>query len=401
MIIFAILILLFSYALNRSVYSTFFIYNLYMAPAIVIGKFEIATMLMLGSVFMLCGAYFYKIIKYKGIFRKKTKDFISIGNEEKLRKFIILNFLICTGLSILYYYQIGLPILSENVGLARLESRHAVGGSYLYQRVFRVFMPILTMIYFCFLYDKRMANHFNKYIFTLMLLSTCFFLVATGIRGNLITFILIPMIILYGRVNGRIRINKAIFLTLIGLFALIVSTKLMYKDTSVLDIFYLIFIRIALLGTDGIEFMYYSYVPEYGFQGIEIYYNDFMSILYKLKIVGGEYYTFGAEIARRLLGDNYHGESAAVYYVGELYAANGYIAVFFGSILIGMVVQFINEKLYDNNKNIVQIAILSYLSSVLFMMLGGPLLSMFIDYTLGLSMIYIYYLAITRIKLFK
>ena len=101
-----------------------------------------------------------------------------------------------------------------------------------------------------------------------------------------------------------------------------------------------------------------------------------------------ENFTYSAQIAMQILGPKYRGEQAAIYFFGEFYANFGFVGVVFFSLLLGVFLQIISIKTMKTNKTLLRVAALSYFQAVLIMILGGPLVSMFVDYFVTVSLFF-------------
>lgn len=372
------------------------IFAFFVAPAAIAADYYVALLFTIGIFALAIGGLFFNLVvgknAKKSLVQFQSKN-ISIGFQSPQTFFItwILLITFCFMMTTIYFSVVGFSIFAEEVGLARLESRHAISGSYIFQRLFRVFLPILCMMYFLFSFSELTKKYYKKSVLVLISLATLFFLVATGLRGNVLIFFFTPFVVLVGLTSKNIRFMNIIFFGFIVVGIGMGATKLMYGDVSFFEVIGIIFQRLSGAASDGIGYVVNSDIPENGFYFGQTYINDFLSFFTKLGLTSAEYNTYSAYIAEELLGNRYNGEAAAVYIFGEFYANFGYFGLFLGSFLVGFFFQFIYFKSLTINKSILRISVLAYLQGVLVTILGGPTLSMFIDYSITIILFFILY----------
>jgi oligosaccharide repeat unit polymerase len=318
--------------------------------------------------------------------RNRTRQPFRLGFSSP--KYFMLAFCTLLSISILgssyYFYKVGISLFSDEVGLARLLNRHDVSGSYVWQRLFRVLLPILCLTYFFMKNLDPMKKYYSNFAAVSLFFITACFLVFTGLRGNLLTFMLTPLI--FGVSINLIRTSMMLKI-MGGLFAVsgaLFISSLMYagRGLDLLDLTLLIWKRLTSAATDGIEFAIYDDVPRHGLYLGETYFWDIMSLPSKLGLVSENVKNYSAYAAENLLGVRYNGEAAAVYVFGEFYVNFGGLGVVFLSIVLGVFLQGIYISVIRSRKTILRAGIYSYSCGVLVTILGGPTLSMAIDYSM-------------------
>lgn len=280
-----------------------------------------------------------------------------------------------------YFYKVGISLFSDDVGYERLVARHNVSGSYIYQRFFRVFLPILCMIYFLLGRCDETKRFYNPIIFILVLIITTSFLMFTGMRGNILIFIFFPFMALIGLYSNQVNFFRILILLFFTIFGGMFVTTLMYPDLDIFALVNLIFVRLTTGASDGISYMVGSDLPSNGFYYGKTYFNDFMSLFYKLGLTNYEFQNYGSYLAQSMLGERYNGEQASIFVMGELYANFGYLGLIIGSFVLGIILQKSYISILYRKKTVLFLPIFIYFLSLFIAILGGPTLSMLIDYT--------------------
>ena len=349
--------------------------------------FVLATsMLMVGA-----GGYCFNSINNIRV-KKILKDFrgrdVKIGfksTDQFIAAIYLLTFFAIMG-SIYYFMKVGISLFSEEVGLDRLLARHAVEGSYFYQRLFRVFLPIFCLCYYLYRYEIGKGN---KCVFYFLIIVTSLFLAFTGMRGNLITFIFTPFVILIGMVSKKINIKGLLSLFALGISGGMLISALMYKNSNVLFLLVLIIERLGGGASDGISLVIQEDIVNNGYYYGSTWVNDISSVLFKLGFIPTEVLNYSAHIAKLMLGDSYNGEHAAVYIFGEFYANFGFYGNIVGSFILGFILQNIYVRSLKFSKNILRVSIYAYFQASLILIIGGPSASMAVDYVLTIGILYL------------
>jgi hypothetical protein len=393
-----------SFLANRTILHPLFLFTMFVMPATISAQEDVGILMSIGVLFLNLGGFVYSKLRIKNI--TKTRN-LFIGRKMELGfsspvifgltlKFITFFVIL---FSFYYYYKVGISLFAEEVGLARLESRHAVSGSYVYQRFFRVFLPIICLIYYLSKFNSQLKNYYKNSYFIILIVMTTLLLSFTGIRGNIILFLFTPFVVLFGLLNDKLKLIPIMQLFLLSLFIGSFITYLMYGTANIFMIMELIIKRLTVGATDGIEYMLLADVPANGHYYISIYLNDVMSIFSKLRLIDGQVQNYSAYMASEMLGDRYNGEAAAVYFMGELYASGGYLLVIFGSMFYGIIIQFIYIKTLLGSKTVIRLASSVFFMGVMVTILGGPTLSMIIDYSITILSLYILTVSIYSIFL--
>lgn len=290
----------------------------------------------------------------------------------------------CTFISSVYFAVVGISILSENVGVARLENRNSIPGAFIFQRFFRVLFPTVVILLYG-LYISTPNRSYSKvrlsWVFlTIFLIINGSFLVFTGIKGNIITFLIIPLVIFHNLYVART--------TLLGLFLLFgISTIFLYflvsnmiPNANFLGLVQFILFRLGSGATDGLHYVIHIYQPAYGYQYGATIIQDIFSIFGKLGVTYFDDKSLGQKIASDLLGAKYRGEQAAVTLSGELFLNFGRFGLVLASVLVGYFLQYIYVYSLRKNLTALKLVFLSYLQAATILILGGPVFSMLLDY---------------------
>lgn len=384
----------FIYVNTKNTLSYISIFALFVLP-VIIGAVEEISFLLAISIFGVgVGGLIFNTFKGKR-FSYKLKNFkndqISYGyySSASFDYALLLLFLVCSIGSIYYFYVVGISLFADEVGLQRLTARHSVSGSYLFQRLFRVILPIICIILYI-RYDQGLMNtRISKYLTITAFLITSSFLVFTGLRGNLITFIFTPILILIGIFGDKFSLKRILFFFTIAFAGGLLITSLMYNSLDVIFLFSLIIERLTSGASDGITYVYFDVLDSGNYYFGVTWWNDILSLFSKIFSQNDDVLNFSAYIAKQMLGENYNGEQAAVYIFGEFYANFGMVGVLLGSLLVGCFMQFIYIFTFYIKKTLINVAFMIYFQAILIMILGGPSISMFIDYAVTLASAFI------------
>lgn len=317
----------------------------------------------------------------------RTKDFRNESHHSSWLLYpVILIALFSLAISIYYFANVGISLFSENVGYDRLVNRYSIPGARIMQRFFRVYLPIIVIMYYLFQFSPALKKYYSTYLFITLFIITAFLLVATGMRGNVVIFLFIPFIYIKSLVQpiSSKEMSLAFVFTFgIGFFA----TMKMYSSSSgsILLLWEIIWSRITAGGSDGLSYIVGGYTESQGYQFGLTYYNDLMSIFSKLGISSQDYVSLGEEVAMNLLGSRYNGERAGVYFSGELFHNFGMTGVVLGSIFIGYLLQYIYIRTLKSRKDITLVAILGFFTASFNSILGGPVIATLFDYFINLS----------------
>jgi oligosaccharide repeat unit polymerase len=364
---------------------------LFMTPACLTADEEVGFVLAISMFMVSAGGYcfnFINKIRIKSLLKDFKERDIKI-NFNSTRRFILAIYLLSSIAiigSIYYFMKIGIPLFAEEVGLERLLARHNVQGSYLYQRLFRVILPISCLCYYLYRYEIGKGN---KYILFFLIVITSAFLMFTGLRGNLITFMFTPFLILMGMISKKISIKVLFSLFSLGILGGVLISALMYKNSDPIFLIFLILERLGGGATDGISVVIESDVVNNGFYYGSTWINDISSLFFKLGLISAEVLNYSAYIAELMLGERYNGEQAAVYIFGEFYANFGFYGNIIGSFILGLILQNIYVHVLRSSKNLLRISIYSYFQASLIMIIGGPSVTMAIDYIVSIGIFYI------------
>lgn len=382
-----ILALFISYKASKNIFAPLFIFSMFAFPATMSAKPYVAEILVIGVLCLNIGGYMIAKIIVRDIkcsTIKYQKSMIKSGYREN--RFLLIGFIIYCFTAIVissyYFSKVGISLFADEVGLARLTARHNVSGSYIFQRFFRVLLPIMCIFYYLLQFNSDTRKYYKTFILVALILITSSLLVFTGLRGNLITFMFTPFLIATGLATEKTGTKSILMLFLLALLGGVLITKLMYGDIQLVDIFFLIVARLSGAATDGIEYSVYSDIPRHGYYFGQTYLDDLLSMASKLKIIDSDAMNYSAYTASKLLGSRYNGEAAAIYFAGELYANFSIIGVIIGSLIMGAIVNYFYIKTLIMPKTIIRLSFMAYFLGVLTIILGGPSLSMFIDYSI-------------------
>jgi oligosaccharide repeat unit polymerase len=389
------------YLNTRNLFSFQFMFAGVSLPPALTSSDTVGWLMAIGVLFLGIGGWLYNFITRVNP-KRQLERFrnapISLGIYPKQVFMIVFALVLCVALagSLFYFYKVGVSLFADEVGYARLINRHGVSGSFVYQRLFRVFLPILCMMYFLMGRSDDTKKYYNPLLFLILILTTITLLVFTGMRGNVVIFMFFPFLALIGLYSGKINLLSIVYIISGTFVSGMIVTVLMYPQLSFIELILLIFARISSSATDGLSYMAHVDISENGLYYGKTYFNDVMSLFYKLGATTEEHLTYGASLAQRMLGDRYNGEQAAVYYMGELFANFGYPGLIIGSTFLGMFLQRLYNKILLASKDILFLSTKIYFCALFLAILGGPTLSMFLDYAITSSI----FLAIFLLALF-
>ena len=390
MIICYLVALLWTYANTRNLLSFQVMFAGVSLPPALASSELVGWLITFGVLFMAIGGSFYNLLarhrpkQALATFRAQPVQFSVFPKKSFLLAFWLLTTISVAG-SCFYFYNVGISLFAEEVGFARLVNRHAVSGSFIYQRLFRVWLPILCLIYFLIGSCAQTKRYYNRLVFLTLLIVTASLNIFTGMRGNVVIFIFYPMLALFGVYGPKVRISQ-IGLMFLGTlsFGAYVSI-LMYPSLGVNELSLLILARISSSATDGLSYMAHVDAVQNGFYFGKTYFNDVMSVFYKLGLTTDSYSNYGAHLAKSMLGERYNGEQAAIYVMGELYANFGFFGLSIGSVFLGMFMQKLYVSTITAQKDILYTSVKVYFGALFLAILGGPSISMFFDYLITIS----------------
>lgn len=382
---------LFHYLSTKSIYSPQFIAVVLLFPVFLTSNFEVQEIFAIGIFFTGIGGFLY-------IHRSRPNNYhINIKYDKPVIYAMWLFIIIACLMSVYYFSQIGISIFTEDVGYERLVRRHAVSGSFLFQRMFRVLLPIMLLMYVYVKRDRIKNSKSTQVMFFSLFMLTVSFNVFTGMRGNIIIFVITPLVIFYGYLFKKIKLKTlALLFSTTFMFGLL-STNFMYPQYSTLDTIGLILERLSSSASDGIHYSVYNDVPNNGYYYGETYVNDILSIPYKLGIISHEHQVYGALLAQEMLGVNYNNEQAAVYTFGELYANFGHMGLAFVSLVIGFLLKWFHYYVVRNSYVSFRLPFLAYFAATLIPISGGPTLSMLLDYSVTVFLLFIFFVFTVKI----
>jgi hypothetical protein len=313
-----------------------------------------------------------------------------VSSAHALYVTLLVAFGIATFISLYYYSQVGISLFAGgDVGYERLVRRHATEGSYALQRVFRVTMPIICIAFFAMRFCDQTKRYYSNTKLAFAVFVTSALLIFTGMRGNLIIFIFTPFMVTLGLIEARLKLRNVIYLLGLTIGGGIVVTVLMYPDLPITDLLIVIIERISAGASDGIWYVVSTdYITNGPYLGMT-YVNDLLSIFYKLGLVGSQSMTYGAQLAESMLGEAYNGEQAAVYFLGELFANFGPAGVYVGSAFVGCIAQLLYSATLRGRKTILTFSARIYFCALILPILGGPTVSMLLDYTIAVGSTYL------------
>ncbi len=379
---------------------------LFMTPVCIAAHYDVGFVLSISMLMVSIGGYFFNMINsinIKEIQRTYRERELTIGFISEKKFIYSMYFILFWSLmgSIYYFSNVGISLFSEEVGLERLHARHAVSGSYFFQRLFRVFLPILCLCYYLYVFKMGRGN---KNILYFMIAITSALLIFTGMRGNIITFIFTPFIILIGLISNKISIKAMVVLFSLGIFGGMLISALMYRNSDIVFLTLLILERLGGGASDGISFVIQNDIADNGYYYGSTWINDISSIFSKLGLIPLEILNYSAHVARLMLGERYNGEQAAVYIFGEFYANFGFYGNIIGSFVVGIILQKIYIKAFKAKKTLLRVACYAYFHAALILIIGGPSSSMAIDYIITIGALYLIFSFISssqKIKLSK
>lgn len=292
---------------------------------------------------------------------------------------LMVLFLLSLLVTIYYYSKVGISLFSLDVGYDRLINRYSIPGARVMQRFFRVYLPVCVICYSLFKYSPHLKKYYSPTILLTIVAVASFFLIAGGMRGNIVIFLFIPFIYIWSLVTKPKMLP--LILTFTGTFLLgILVTLKMYSGVSAQVLFMILFSRFTTGASDGLSVIVGGYTENTGLQLGYSYFADVASLFSKLGLINTKFVTLGEEIAQNLLGSRYNGERAAVYFSGELFHNFGYLGLVIGSIFIGYLLQYLYIKTLKSRKDMLHLSIYGFITAAFNSILGGPVIATIIDY---------------------
>jgi len=293
---------------------------------------------------------------------------------------------LATAVSVFYFTVVGVPLLAEEVGTARMLAKTAT-GSWIVMRFIRLVIPV--MIFICYMHWRQKFSLSRYFRLAGLFMGVAFLLSATGFKGNVLMFLAVPGVILTGLISEKISLRLMVSLGLAAVVAAFIVTGAMAQTTDFRVIFDLLWNRLALESYNGLIYIVYYLVPTQGFQGGATFWSDFMSLLYKLHLVNAPVKNVAALIASTQLGRYYLGEQAGVYVEGELYLNFGMTGVVLGGAIVGTFLQALYVFTVRIGKDAVLLPFLVMLQLGIMMSLGSPFIPMVIDYVVSTTLAFL------------
>lgn len=380
---------LFFYLATRNIFAFTSIYCLLLLPAVLASPHEVFIIFSIAFFFKGVGALmangFLKFMPRKEVSDFKEKPFASSFLSSEILNYTIWAGIILSIIAGVYYFKkTGIALFTDEVGYYRLIFRSNTEGGFIFQRMIRAFLPILILIYFIKI--RQGKGHKRYVILSGLILINALFLMFTGIRANLIAFMFVPFLIFIGLTFKRIPYKLLVSAGLVALIGVMVMVSAMSEDTGLYSIANIIWLRATLSESalNGINYIVYKVIPEQGLFNGETYLMDIKSLLYKLGLIEDRTYNFSEYVASALTGDRYNNEYSANHLEGELYANWGFWGVVIGGFIAGTILQSLYIKTVRSRKDEVMMPFIAYFHAALISILGGPVVSMAIDYFIAL-----------------
>lgn len=288
----------------------------------------------------------------------------------------------CVALLTLYFGTVGVAVLSADAGPARLANKDAPGG-FFFMRLLRCLMPILTMMLFL-VWDGRLDRR-RGIALCLILSVDAMFLAFTGFKGNILMFLVIPALLFLGLTYRQYTFKFALVGGVTASVMAFVITGALEQTADLGAITNSLSARLTTGAFDGLSTIVLDVVPEDGLRYGSTFVDDVASLTYKLGLTADFRQNFSAQIANRLLGERYIGEQASNTVEGELYANFGITGVMLGLFVVGILLQAVYVSTIRGGKEITKLPFMVSLQLGLLMSLGGPMLSMTLDYTISIA----------------
>jgi hypothetical protein len=359
-------------------------------PAIFFSNYKTGIVLCLSFLCYSIGGFVYNLFSKTDIAMLQKQSFRVSREKFKYAKRSLFSAAYMLGVvsilfSGLYFSVVGISLFAVDVGVARLENRDAIGGAFIYQRMFRVLFPTVVIFLYAVWVSKNRPSSFmvlkiSSVILLIFFILNASFLGFTGIKANVITFLLIPLVIFHNLYIGRTSIIQLILIVVVAALLLLFMVNRMMPYASIVELAGFVFFRLGSGATDGLHYVIHTYEPKYGLQLGATFFQDFTSIFGKLGFGSFNDKTLGQLIAIDLLGDNYRGEQAAVTLSGELYVNFGFWGMAFVSLLVGGLLQNLYLLAFNFNISPLRMVFISYVQAAVLLIIGGPVVSMAFDY---------------------
>lgn len=344
-----------------SIFFIFFTLFIYIGSLILYLRVDFAPILLLSTLGIL--TFSLGVLSSSSLLKFNQKNIISFFNTKIIHSYkgIIFNILLLMSilfsfmLSFLYFYKYGIPYLSQNVELTRLESVRA--GGFLFHGFTLIFLFLISLVMIR-AYSNRTIG-LKMLEFSLIIVAFSLFFM-TGFR-SLLAMLIVLFILTRQQMIGRLEIRKLIFLSLIFiiLFTFITWGRYSYgfenRDISDLPLYMYKAIegRILLNNPKNIQFIL-EFIPSqhdylYGYS----YIMDLKAIKPGPDIAFGGWLT--SYQTPHLAG--IAGMTPTV--IGEFYANFGVLGVVFGMFIVGFILQYIYIQIIRRSKNESSLLLLS------------------------------------------
>jgi hypothetical protein len=223
----------------------------------------------------------------------------------------------------LFYYIYGIPILSDNIEIARVEFQKLPFAFFFY-RINQIAMPFLSIILlsFAYIYNKKEYYILFIVIFTINVV----ILFTLGFKGYILWYIILILmtINLYKR-GSEIR-KVSVILILIALIAVVISTENIYHFNNYSRIFSKVIQRFTITNAGGYCILMNEMIPAEGEKNLN---ESLNSYLWKWKFGSN---TKKAEVDMRL----------TITITGSLIYYTGFYGFIILTFIFGYLIHYLN-----------------------------------------------------------
>ena len=273
-------------------------------------------------------------------------------------------------LSGMYFYDVGIPLLSEWSSLERTE---AVAGRGIYLRSLFTFLPMATLI--AFLYHRYHRTRASAVLMSLLLAVSGLYLILYGGRGTAINY-LAPFLFALGVLYQRKVTGRAIMLVLLFFLTglALQYTYFGYRDLPFSQAAAVFGGRLTVQQVEALDYLVYDAIPLRGFYLGEVHGIGLKAILSLFRIIPYEP-PFGEILFQMKAGGQVPTRFTLVTTTfGDLYADFGPLGICVGMLIYGMITELLYIRMLRGYKDYFMLGVLCYVQWVILSAhIGGDL----------------------------
>lgn len=224
----------------------------------------------------------------------------------------------------IYMISIGLPGFQHDAASAKLR----VNSNPVYSRFIRVILPVSIVVY---------GSAFRRLPSKKFLFFTLILLLATGFKGYVISFLLIPVMTVLYFLN-RLSLTMIALLVLVALLLLYVSTWIVI-GVQITEFFPYLMARATVSQSESLMVIF-SDLSKY--EKFPVFYQSFLSVFNRL---GFEFVSLNEQLFTDLHGSNPYRMQLAIPAIIEVYLKIGYLGAILFLVTFSMLIIFLEKRL--------------------------------------------------------